>query len=337
MATYIAQFVEALIAAYPTVPALRDMLLYQRDWNLDRIAPDGTLDHRVQAVISWATARGCERDLYEAALAGNSDSRELQALGPRIPNPALLSADDFEVCYVQNRAFINRKPLRKAVKRLAAPDASRLLVIDGPRTSGKSYSLFYIHHVAHRRDIQVVEIDLRAAYPGETLTADHVARDIATQMNLEEPPRSEEQAPRRIQIFCNWLAGKLRATNYTWWIVIDHCNAPLPSDVLDLIEELARRVQKAWHCVRLILVADSVAVPLVVDESAERESVELLDKIHITEFLIQFRQQIGLKDDDAEVGRILGEIMKRVDPNSPDRMSMIGRAATAQCRLMMEH
>jgi hypothetical protein len=338
MATmYLAQFVDALAAAFPSVAAFKAMLSMQLGWELERIAGEGTLDERIRAVIFSARKRGLERDLLAAALAVVPDSLDLQAIEPLLSPPSPLTPiDDFEICYFQRLPFIDRRGLRKAVKRLASDDGPRLLVIQGPQLSGKTYSTVYINHVAGTRDFEVVQIDLKTAYPGETITADLIACDVALQMGLPPPPQSrEDQAPRRTRTYANWLTGKLRDMRGTWWIVIDGCNDALPSDVLDLFQEMAQRIVRAWNNVRLVLVHDGTDVGPLPGATPEREAISPIDQMHITEFLMQFRQQLRLPDDDAEVGRVLAEIMRRVDPDSPERMRMIGTATAEQCRLML--
>ena len=336
MATNVAEFTAALVAAFPTVAAFRTMLSEGLNWNLDRLAGVGNLDDRVNEVVVWAIANGRERELYDAARAKNEGNLQLKAMEAQLPPPSpFANVNQFDNCFPRSKPFINRKALRKAIKRLADGNGPRVLVIDGDPQTGKSYSLFYIHHVAERCNFDVVDIDLKTAYPGQIIDADSIARDIATQMDLGEPPKSDEQGPRRSRVFCNWLTGKLRNSPRTWWVVIDHCDIPLPEDVVDLFCELARRTDVSWKNMRLVLLSNSVEVPLLSDQSPERERVAVIDLVHITEFVIQFRQQLGLADNDHEVQRVLREILKRVDQSSPRRTHMIGIATEQQCRVMM--
>src|SRR5262249_14701238 len=49
-----------------------------------------------------------------------------------------------------NRVFVNRMELRVALRDLASPTGSRVLVVQGPPGSGKSYSVHLIRHVAEQ-------------------------------------------------------------------------------------------------------------------------------------------------------------------------------------------
>jgi hypothetical protein len=335
--TYTEKFVTALVSAFPTVAELQRMLSTKLGWSLERIALDGGLDDRVLAVITVARSKGAERALLNAARQANPDNPDLMAIEPLLPQAApLVVTDDFEVCYFQRLPFIDRHDLRKAVKRLISNGGPRLLVIDGPQLSGKSYSLVFLNHLAANRGLQLVIIDLKTAFPGEVITADKIAREIALQMDLPVPPESkEEQAARRTQTFCSWLTGKLRAAPGSWWIVIDGCNDALPPDVIDLFQEMAQRIVRMWTNVRLVLVHDAPGVPLLPAATPERESIFPIDEVEITKFLMQIRRQLSLPDDDEEVGRVLSEIMRRVDPSSPERMRMIGEATAEQCRILV--
>lgn len=334
--TFLTDFVDALADAYRTPADFGRMLSGQLGWSLYKLSRDGNLVDRITEVVQWTISKSRERELYDAAVAGSPTSVTLKNLEPQVPpQPRFAGVDHFEICYPRYKPFINRRELRKAIRRLARNDGPRVLVIDGMPSTGKSHSRFYIQYVAERCNFAVVDIDLRTAYQGLALDADKIATDIAIQMDFGKPTKSDEQPPRRSQIFCNWLTAKLRNSPATWWILIDHCDVPLPSDVIDLLDVLAERTEKSWRNVRLILVSNAVDVPLLVNKRPERERVAAIDQVHVTEFLIEFRQQIGLADDDAEVQRALREIMQRVDPDSPYRAQMIGDAAEEQCRAMM--
>src|ERR1044071_8066119 len=129
--TYNETFVDALVSAFPSVAALQLMLSTQLGWTLERIAPEGTLDDRALAVLTVARSKGAERALLAAARRANPGNGDLAAIEPLLPPPSrLVLTDDFEVCYFQRLPFIDRRELRKTVKRLMAPDGPRLLVID---------------------------------------------------------------------------------------------------------------------------------------------------------------------------------------------------------------
>jgi hypothetical protein len=73
----------ALIAAFPTESAFRQMVHLEMGENLDLIAPRGNLPSMVLSVLRWAEARGRVKELIAAAFEANPGNPDLAALVQR--------------------------------------------------------------------------------------------------------------------------------------------------------------------------------------------------------------------------------------------------------------
>ena len=64
------QLQQALLSAFPTYPALKQMVQFDLDQNLDAIAGTGSLTAVVFQLIEWAEAQGKTEELVKKAHKG---------------------------------------------------------------------------------------------------------------------------------------------------------------------------------------------------------------------------------------------------------------------------
>lgn len=72
------EFQEALISAFPSYADLEQMVRYQLDENLERIAGTGSLDSVVFQLIKWTESRGSLDDLIHGARVANPGNHKLK-------------------------------------------------------------------------------------------------------------------------------------------------------------------------------------------------------------------------------------------------------------------
>ena len=103
------------------------------------------------------------------------------------------ATDHTRVTVVGRRPFVNRSTFRKNVKSLFGPDGDRLMIVDGPRKSGRSYSWVLISYVSRMTGgLQASLIDM-SRFRGVQAKPDDVAKMIAADLNWP-PPKEDPTA-----------------------------------------------------------------------------------------------------------------------------------------------
>src|SRR5687768_316086 len=134
---------------------LEKMLQFRLGRDLRSEASGENHEQVVFTLIGKAQRTGWLHDLITAAMNENptAELREISAeLRPQI-NAA--TVDHFNVTFVDNNlALINRTVLRKSLKQLAGSEltGARILVVNGPPLSGKSYSIELISYLQRALD-----------------------------------------------------------------------------------------------------------------------------------------------------------------------------------------
>ncbi|MCE7985234.1 MAG: hypothetical protein DYG89_29020 [Caldilinea sp. CFX5] len=178
-------------------------------------------------------------------------------------------ADHFATCWLLgDRVLVDREPLRDAVKQLDAVPGSeaiskRVMVVTGPRKSGRSWSLQYIRYLNEtRRNFRLVWPDLeelKLINDDEGFGPEDLGRSIAEQMGLDMadwPTREKEKDEKWVWRFCDWLTRKLTGTQVVYWIVLDSFDKILlPDGIYLLIKALAKRIQANLDMLRLVLLS----------------------------------------------------------------------------------
>lgn len=212
-------------------------------------------------------------------------------------------ADPFESCFARNgQPYVNRPRVREAYQQLTNPGGARILVVNGPAESGKSYSKelpcfvadlnqsfhVYYHDLSEDPNPWTVETLVRSI-----LRAWHLDESVPTQFSLDRASELGE-----------WL-GAQTPNGEIWWIIIDGLAKIVPSpDLLDFLNALAIHVANTTPtALRLVLLdmgADNrlpPSVEVVTNElKINRWTVnELVDHYFKTLHLIQ---RNGVQFDD---------------------------------------
>lgn len=333
----------ALLEAYPDRDALKQMLLFEVDRDLEVIAPDGALDAVIFAVINRAQRENWLRDLIVGAHAGNPDNPALAAFHDWFrsrPGAAGVDADPFDVSYMYDREpLFGRPDLRRHVRTLSRPNAgARIFVVDGDPVSGKSYTVNYISYLKeHVGGFQFAWVDLRTLTQkmGGVLKPQDVGESIARQLRLDVstmPPRENEQAARWSQFFCDWFTGEISRRDEVSWIILDECRRFLRQDVRDLVQELAQRVALQLEMVRLVLLHQKKSdLPVNVLARVEEERIQAIGETELIEFFrsIHGRRRDDLSEDEFEdrIVTSVARVLRQVSPDDERRLEQLSLAA----------
>jgi len=157
--------------------------------------------------------------------------------------------------------FVNRSILRDRLSVLRSDNTmKRILVVNGPRFSGKSYSRELIDHLCGAAG-KLLHC-LVALQPGqETSTgAAEIARDLVAQIGRPPgglPPATTNE-DRWARDVATWVLSEAVSTTFDWWIVLDGFDHPdVRQDARKFIVHLADQINRgvfARRC-RLILLS----------------------------------------------------------------------------------
>jgi len=283
----------------------------------------------VRNLIGTAQRDRWLHELIQAAVAQNA-TFALQQLAKEL-QPAIRAEtrDHFNVTFVDNNlALVNRTELRKFLKQLAdiQPTGGRILVVNGPPASGKSYSIELISYLnGALRNFNFVLIDLQKM-SGE-IRPKHIAESIVSQMSLEPtvvPNEDQEQDSRWVQLFCNRLQAALRNAAEPWWIVIDGFNhARLSPAINDLVKELSGRIRLTLREHRLVLLSYPERLSPEVERVALRETLTPISQQDLISFFGQVYYDSNQTYFPKDIAERIGEVFRAVDPASPQYMEKL--------------
>jgi hypothetical protein len=155
------------------------------------------------------------------------------------PNP-----DPYMALWVlADQPFLARDPLRNAAKQLIEDGTRPILRVNGPKSSGKSYTVELLSYVMQisRPDIHVVPV-LLAEGTGPSYELEELAESLVLSMEKTDPlpPRSNSSYPAAL---CRWLIRNVNKNPGIWIFVLDGFGQPnLTNDVGEMIYQLAQQI-----------------------------------------------------------------------------------------------
>jgi hypothetical protein len=155
--------------------------------------------------------------------------------------------------------FLNRDKTRRACEHFdnrldLEPDAARVLAVNGPPGSGKSFTSEFLRLLVGLRaeQHQVIEVDVKA-WTGQLLTPGLLVVELIGGMAPEDTraavkaqaadtvPRLDNERPERwAKQLVIWLVNRANETGKTWYIVLDSFSKPgVPESTHVFIKQLA--------------------------------------------------------------------------------------------------
>jgi hypothetical protein len=259
------KLIDAIVSEFQTIPAFETWISLQIPENVANIVrPNGRFDERVYDILQWLVSRNAETDVLQAMADDppngsvvlpnviyavtlgevEADANKRNGVKPIDPH------DDF---FVTQRPFANRKKLRDVLKVFdqAQPGADSVLVIDGDRFTGKSYSIRFAVQCAPKE--RFVAVDIGRWGTKKQLNVRDLVQLIDGYKNQDLPSYDDTKEDSAVGPMLMWLTAKLKGTKT--WVIIDHCNRPiLTRPALDLLTELAGSIENGFlPGVKLIL------------------------------------------------------------------------------------
>jgi len=321
---------QALNDAFGTGEFRQLLVAVNRRWD-DFAGPLTTLPEAITQVIAKAEAQGWTADLLRAALASGppANNPRLRAFFANNPewDPANAQAAGIEpykaTVLKANRPFVGRKDLRECVPKLGVDTNSRILLVDGERRSGKTYTNNFLQFMGEYKSCRVRYHDLDS----ESHTLERFAARLQEKLGLASPipPKDTEQDARWAERLAAWiLQNTVDAANGTrLWLVLDGFREKEHErGVHDLIAKLGEMIDttaasQADHF-RLVLINYGARVSPAIAAGAFEEKAlpPSLDEFRTS--FVQYCTQRGLASDSAEtafsVARAEAEKQSQKDP-----------------------
>jgi hypothetical protein len=169
--------------------------------------------------------------------------------------------DPYETLVMRGgRVFIARNDLRQKLRVIGTGVFSRVLVVNGSKCSGKTYSWYFLNHIKERNGVQsekvvYVDLDREVNKPEDFVTA--IGRPLGLQTI---PARTSEQDARGwVPAVSEWVRAGVQAKKQnegiqTWWFILDgFADKTHESTIYDLILMLATRADLDMQELRLLL------------------------------------------------------------------------------------
>lgn len=165
------------------------------------------------------------------------------------PPPPAAAADPLDALLLTTDApFLSRAELRQTLKVLRQPGSAKpILVVTGPRWSGKTYSTELIDDFCRSRNSLILCQVTLSPRQEKIIGAREIASDLVAQLG----PRRNEMPPvntnedRWAQELATWVLTEAVGQPGDWWFVLDGFNGPeVRPDALKFIAHLADQVTR---------------------------------------------------------------------------------------------
>lgn len=280
-------------------------------WN--KIVPANTAPYfAIGLVVEVAEAEGWLRDLVRRLCDANPNRPEfvrvLDEINRIVPFSSAASPFD-EVLLHSGRPFVNRRSLRNHLLNLTDPTGSSILLIDGKRQTGKTFSYYLINHIAPCRGYAVSRFLL-----GRLPRPDELASEILGRIGIEKalPPIGLESAERWAEKLADIVARAIEERATPRILVFDDfSDTPLPAGTLSLILRLTTYSdEELRHLLRIVLMRFPSELTPEMDEVALRETVEPFSSRDMTVAVSQVANANGWAVSDQAISEKVDEFCR---------------------------
>ncbi|WNG61684.1 ATP-binding protein [Archangium gephyra] len=237
------------------------------------------------------------------------------------------TADDpYARCQLHVGPFLDRTRfrvvLRRFVDRVTGP---RVLVVNGPAQSGKTYSSWFVSHLNDTMPSFVTFAYAAEKGLAETYTLGDVARDLV-QLAKGQPatmPPQRAQEKRWAQELCIWILSALNRPGLPFWLVLDGFR-DAPPGTQALIQYLANHISQALNQTDGRLLLFDYEPRLLAPCPVELEELRAIEPPDISEYF----QRLLPGQDAAIIQRAVTEVLQRVTlpPTDPGWQSQVSMA-----------
>jgi hypothetical protein len=344
------EFRRALRATYATEAKFDELLLVLDTSLKDLSAERDPYPDRILAVIKRAQEGNWLGDLISKARQQHPADPALQDIEKQLrthtPTPV---TSPFEVCCLSGgHILVNRTKLRSALRELHKPTGKRILIVKDEAAiaakaqerikTGKSHSfqlIAYIEQTLGGFDLFRIDLEAlsRAVGPTRLIQPYDLAKSIAGWMGCKhlvpEIP-TDGQWARWTLDFCNDFEKAVKKATKTW-IVIDSFHVVLlPLETMDLLKELATRINTTLSNLRMVLLGYSDSFHPSVLPTVAEEELRLIGEEELMEFFARAYGEKQIPADEDKVADKVVSVLEGLDPTQPDFVVRVGSLAIAE-------
>ncbi|MGW3630994.1 effector-associated domain EAD1-containing protein [Streptomyces sp. NPDC005122] len=241
------------------------------------------------------------------------------------------------------RAFVNRRELRRILREMLSAQGSRVLIVNGDRNTGKTWTWHLLCHVLNNHCIRPYKIDL-STYAQPAKVSDIVA-ELSDQLNWHlgdcDPFASEDAQVRRL---VNVLKRHMRAQQRDCWLVFDGLvDTALTAPALRLVESIAEAVAEgeAGDRLTVVLIAYDGQLQPAIDPYVWRECLGPISVEDLREFFGTIAASVGVGIEPEVAELLVADVLHEAtggdhDPNAPLPLEKISAAAAYRGRQLYE-
>lgn len=330
-----AELAEILWTAFPDTTMFGQFLLQRMNENLGKIlANNGSPIGPYEKVVQYFEGPRFA-DFLTQVLQVRSDIPELNAYYARLQERTGAPAMDYlhRCCILMGaNYFINRHRLRNEVADISDEHGPRVLVVNGPARSGRSFTATYIVHFCDLHGGTPYLVDFKRQFLGKSPLELVRRLALSFQWNASTIPEQHAQATQWVEELGEWVAGNVRNSQETIWLIFDDANAHgLAQPMREFIVYLA---DKTFDVPQLRIVLLAYAEPMLgpARMRMREESVLLPTKHDVRSFLADLR--IVEKFDIEEPA--LDELSEQIWRSLPAEQERVLETLPAAIRIAME-
>jgi hypothetical protein len=198
--------------------------------DLNQIAPAGSFKQRALQFIAEMN-KGIpprDRELLEALR--DRGNAVLRAAANELLKPSYFSptGDPHDAILLGKRAFVDRADLRQVLRDFTNPNplTTRVLIVRGEEPGGKSYSFFFLQHLASS-SVGARVMRLRVA--GKNYTPRKFFEQVFGLLGLDAgrlPPLTDDPQLARIDALVNVFKNQINGLKEPYWLIVDDLNDP---------------------------------------------------------------------------------------------------------------
>jgi hypothetical protein len=223
--------------------------------------------------------------------------------------------------------FLNRSELRPALQEfLFKLDGPCVLLVNGPKRSGKTYTFELIEHVRRRRqDFSTVWAD----FGGELLPPESVASRLVARMGVstkDMPKPGLETMSNYVGKLTDWVVEQALATGKRWCFLLDGIrDDTLVNDTRNFIHQLARTIERGApnDYLRLVLLEYEEPLSHLQPSSIARDDLKSPDhigQVDVEDYFEWLMAKSGLEVDWDMVKLHAQAVIEQCPTGDPERL-----------------
>jgi hypothetical protein len=337
----------AICEAFPTAGTLELLVQFALGCSVNAISAPAEHPLLVLNVIKWADTNGRITNLIVTAMNRNSGNTTLGTYGPQIlarlaqnnARPWYQPPNHHETCFVSGpQAFINRIQLRTFFQELNSPLGSSVLAVNGPKASGKSYSLRFIIYLNRAlNNYKMAWMDLTEELYAE-LRPEDLMRKIAIQAGFDSAsiPGRASMAARYAKELCEWLAVAAAQLQTPLIVVLDGFHQPeLHGETRELVIEMIKRISMGDTRIRLVMLNyDVTTLPASTRALIKKETTGPLGRSDLTNFFTAVYKHKGREPDATIIDSIVDKVLSAMPPDPPSVNEAINELVTEAAKAL---